>query len=150
MTWKRLSNWASRSYCPRNTAATIHTVIDCNCGFAAVSEHDGAVSGFMIAMAYPAWFGNGRDLIASDMVLYVAPVRRRGAAAVLLATAFKDWALARGVRQVRAGTAAGPAGQAANAIYAHLGFQQAGQCFVLDARSDHHAIQSFDHHIAVQ
>jgi GNAT superfamily N-acetyltransferase len=147
----RESNFAPIQYCPENTAQSIHGLIESDRGFVAVSVHDGSVSGFIIAVAFPAWFGNGRDLIASDMVLYVMPERRRGTSAVFLASAFKDWALARGVRQVRAGTAAGPAGQAANAIYDHLGFKQAGQCFVLDApRSDHHAIQTFDHHLAVQ
>lgn len=144
------SNFAPITYSHEHAAKMCHMLIDSQNGFIAVSEHDGAVTGFMLAMAYPAWFGNGRDLIAADLVLYVEPSRRRGASAIMLATAFKDWALTRGVRQVRAGTAAGPAGQAANAIYEHLGFQAAGQCFVLDARTEPHVVQTFDHHLAVQ
>lgn len=144
------SNFAPIRYSSEHAARMCHNLIDSANGFVAVSEHDGALTGFMLAMAYPAWFGNGHDLIAADLVLYVEPERRRGASAIMLATAFKNWALARGVRQVRAGTAAGPAGQGANAIYEHLDFKPAGQCFVLDARSEPHVVQTFDHHLAVQ
>lgn len=134
----RESNYAPIQYDARRAAAFIGALIENPDGFAYVSEHDARVTGFMFALAWPAWFGNGREKIASDLVLYVEPHSRHSAAAILLATAFKDWALRMpGMRQLRPGTAAGAAGQAANAIYEFLGFEAAGKCFVLDTGEPH-------------
>jgi hypothetical protein len=98
--------------------------------YLAVWERDGEIRGFMAGATSPAWFGDGR--IANDMALYIEPKFRHSTAAVALAKGFTRWAIEKGVKQVRVGTAAGAAGQAANAIYEHLGYKFAGQCFVMD------------------
>ena len=140
------SNFSPIPYHARRTAEFIHQLISMEDGFAVVSDRDGVV-GFMLGIAYPAWFGNGQDKVASDLVLYVRPENRKGASAVLLAQAFRDWAVVRCVLQARVGTAAGAEGQGANAIYEHLGFARAGLCFVLDLGGKH-VYQTFDHHLA--
>ncbi len=133
----RESNFAPIPYDPERAAHFIGSLIDDPDGFVYVSERDNEITGFMFAMAYPAWFGNGSDRIASDLVLYVDPRWRHGTTAVLLVSAFKQWAIAARVFQVRGGTAAGDAGQAANAIYQYLGFAPSGQLFVFDVGARH-------------
>lgn len=133
----RESNFSSIPYDAERAARFIGQLIDDPESFVYVCERDGEITGFMFAMSYPAWFGNGHDRIACDLVLYVEPRWRHGTSAVLLVTAFKKWAVTLGVHQIRGGTAAGPAGQAANPIYLHLGFEPAGECFVYDVGGQH-------------
>ena len=141
------SNFSPIAYHAGHTAEFIHRLIDSDDGFAVVADRDGVV-GFMLGIAYPAWFGNGQDKVASDLVLYVRPENRKGTSAIFLAQAFRDWAVKSCVVQARVGTAVGAEGQGANAIYEHLGFARAGLCFVLDLGGKNHAYQTFDHHLA--
>lgn len=129
----RESNFACVPFDAERFGLFVATLIGVDDAFAYVSERDGLVTGFMLGKSYPAWFGNGRDRIASDLVLYVDPDYRHSAAALLLASEFMEWARhAPDVLQVRAGTSAGRAGHAAHAIYEHLGFESAGASFVFD------------------
>lgn len=128
----RESNFSTVPFDAERVAAMARYLIDNDGGFLVVYERNEVVLGFLAGVLIPAWFGNGRDCSAGDIALYVDPRARHSAAGILLADAFKRWAMASGALQIRVGTAAGEAGQAANAIYQHLGFKYAGQCFVLD------------------
>lgn len=143
------SNYSVLSFDPETCARVIHAIIDSEDGFAVVSHRDELV-GAMLAHASPAWFGVPHQKVANDYGLYVKPAHRRGASGIQLVTAFREWIFEKGFLQARAGTAAGPAGQGANAIYEGLGFQRSGYCFVLSPGGQRHdAYQTFDHHLAV-
>lgn len=143
------SNYEVIEFDEKQTAEFIHWVLAQDNGFCAVAERDGELIGYAAGFATPQWFGAKDKLTAQDYGLYVKPSYRRGATAILLATAYRDWAIALGCVQVRAGTAAGTHAQGANAIYEHLGFQRAGYLFVLSPPGgEHHAYQTFDHHLA--
>lgn len=144
------SNYSVVDFDDEQCAKFIHWMLDQEDGFIAVAEQDGELVGYMAGHACPQWFGRVDQKAATDYGLYVAPACRRGPAAVQLAMAYRDWALEKGCVQIRAGTAAGAAGQGANAIYEHLGFIRAGFLFVLSPGGQHHAYQTFDHHLAVQ
>ena len=128
------SNYWPVPYDIENTASFVHDLVDSQDGFAYVSLRDGVINGFMLGMAYPAWWSDGVNKVVGDFGLYVEPGSRHGTVAVFLASAFKDWAKAQGAWQIRVGTSAGEAGQAANTIYRHLGFRHVGENFVYDAR----------------
>lgn len=144
----RESNYAPLHFNRQRTANFVHWLIDNPDCFVVVGERDNEVMAYLLAMASPAWFGDGIQKIASDLGLYVRPENRRGATAIQLVQAYRQWGLKRGYAQIRAGTSAGQQGQSANAIYEHFGFQRAGHCFVLD-NVPAHVGQTFDHHLAV-
>ncbi len=143
------SNYAPLVFDPARTANFVHWLIDEPDGFVACAERDGELVGFIAALAGPTWFGDGKQKTANDMGLYVRPANRRGTSAIFLVQAFKDWVLRNGFAQGRGGTNAGQAGQAANAIYEHLGFARAGHCFVMN-NLPATVGQSFDGHLVVQ
>lgn len=142
------SNFAPVPYDVSRTEAFVHALVDDNDGFVFVSERDGALNGFMLGMAYPAWWGNGTDKIAVDLVLYVEPGSRHSTAALFMAAAFTRWAKHKDVRQIRVGTAAGKAGQSANAIYEYLGFKPTGKCFLMDMSMQHYMPVNLDKYVA--
>lgn len=127
----RESNYAPMSFDPGRVAMLARYLIRSpDQGFVAVAERDGKLEGVIGGFIEQGWFSSER--IAFDFALYVTPAMRHSSAAVRLAQAFKAWAIEQDVRQIRVGTAAGEAGQAANAIYEHLGFKNAGRNFVYD------------------
>lgn len=145
----RESNYAPLNYHHERTANFIRFLIGEEDGLVAVSDRDGELVGFIMAFASLVWFGDGKQKMACDMGLYVRPANRHGSTAIQLVHFYRDWGVRMGYAQIRAGTNAGPAGQAANAIYQHFGFTPAGQCFVLDCVPKRVG-QTFDHHLAVQ
>ena len=126
------SNYASIDYCPEHVARFLAWLRDSEHGLVAVAVEGDTVIGYLLGLAVPAWFGNGKDLIAEELGLYVRPSARRAGVALELARAYKDWGLALGARQLRAGSSAGEAGHAAGRLYEGLGFDYTGGCFLYD------------------
>ena len=143
------SNYAPLIYNAKRATNFVHWLIDQEDGLVLVGERDNEVIGFIAAFAGVTWFGDGLQKTVSDMGLYVRPENRRGATAILLVQGYIDWGRRQGYAQIRAGTNAGAAGQAANAIYEHLGLARSGYCFVAN-NIPAHVGQSFDGHLTVQ
>lgn len=94
--------------------------------FLAVAEAEsGEVVGALVGMAVPSFFG--RDLVANDLGLFVAPAHRHGLVAARLIRAFVAWAEARGAKQVRPGVSTGHPG--AERLLEALGFARVGAAF---------------------
>lgn len=145
----RESNYSPLMFDAERTAEFARFLLKHEDGFIAVAERDGELVGFIAAFAAPPWFGSVNQKTANDCGLYVRPENRRGTSAIFLVQAFKDWVKTMGYAQGRAGTNAGDAGQAANAIYEHLGFKRSGYCFVMN-NLPATVGQSFDGHLVVQ
>lgn len=145
----RESNYSPLDYSYEGAMKTGLALMESPDGFVCVAERDHELVGFILGFASAPWFGSGKQKTACDMGLYVRPENRRGASAIQLVEAYRKWALDLGCVQVRAGTNAGSAGQAANAIYEHFGFARSGYCFVLN-NFPRVVGQTFDHHLAVQ
>ena len=94
--------------------------------FVMVIDIDGEISGVMIGIVFPTWFGS--DLIAVDIALYVKP-ECRGFASVRLVKQFIAWAKDKGAKQIRPGISTGD--KSDGRIYRSLGFKDLGESFYL-------------------
>jgi L-amino acid N-acyltransferase YncA len=97
--------------------------------FVVVAENiNGDVVGGMAGKCTQSWFG--KDMIATDIALFVQSDARGGVMAVQLIKAFTVWAKMAGARQVRPGVATG--NQRAEGLYGQLGFRRCGTHFCMD------------------
>ena len=98
-----------------------------------VYERSGQIQGGMLG--YIAEYYFSRELFAADLYLYVTPECRRSLASGLVARrlfqGYRDWAIARGVREVRAGVSTGIMVQAAHRFYMGLGMTHIGGHYTL-------------------
>ena len=71
----------------------------------------------------------GRDLIASDLLLFVDPCKRGSLAAALLVRAFEEWAFAKGAKEVCPGSSTMVAPERTAKLYERLGYTVVGNLF---------------------
>lgn len=85
---------------------------------------DGDIIGFFIGYAAEYFFS--RDQVATDVLFYVKPEHRGSSAAVKLIHAFRKWALARQVAEMRICMTTGVAIDRFDRFVRRLGFQYTG------------------------
>lgn len=96
--------------------------------FLAVCEDDhGKLLGMHAGYICEYYFG--RDLIASDLFLFVDPCKRGSLAAALLVKAFEEWAFAKGAREVCPGSSTMVAPERTAKLYERLGYTVVGNLF---------------------
>lgn len=96
--------------------------------FLAVCEDN---AGFLLGMhaGYICEYYFGRDLIASDLLLFVDPCKRGSLAAAKLVKAFEEWAFAKGAREVCPGSSTMVAPERTAKLYERLGYIVVGNLF---------------------
>ena len=71
----------------------------------------------------------GKDLVANDLLMFVAPDKRGGIAAVKLIKEFEDWAKANGAAEVRPASSTGVKTEETMKLYEALGYKTVGHTF---------------------
>jgi predicted GNAT superfamily acetyltransferase len=93
-----------------------------------VYERNGVIEGGMLGFIAEYYFS--RERYAADLFLYVSPQCRRGLMSGIIARRlyerFRDWSVARGVREVRMGVSTGIAIECAHRFYMSLGMTHIG------------------------
>lgn len=92
-------------------------------GFIMVGEQDG-IAGVMVAMATQHWCS--RDVVASEMALYVEPEFRGTLLAARLIRRYVTWARDRGARLVTAGISTGVHVEETARLYEAVGMRRFG------------------------
>lgn len=105
-------------------AEVLFELIDSPHGFAQVADLGGRVVGVMLAAATPHWCA--RDLIASEMALYVDPEARGSMLAARMVKRYLAWGRALGCSLITAGVSTGKDTERITALYVRLGFKQFG------------------------
>lgn len=95
--------------------------------FGVVVEREGVVVGMLGAYVTEYYFSTAK--IVQDLLVFVEPTRRGGAAAMLLISALLDWAKQAGASEVCLGVTAGINNAAAEKLYEHVGFARIGSIF---------------------
>lgn len=96
--------------------------------FAGVCEDaHGRLLGMHLGFISEYYFG--RDLIATDLLLFVDPCKRGSLAAALLVKAFEEWAFAKGAREVCPGSSTMVAPERTAKLYERLGYTVVGNLF---------------------
>tara|TARA_S200002703_G_C3680696_1_gene209015 strand:- start:3 stop:470 length:468 start_codon:yes stop_codon:yes gene_type:complete len=72
----------------------------------------------------------GKDLVATDMLLFVSQDRRGGIAAARLIKEFEDWGFANGAKEVRPASSTGVKTEETKQLYNALGYKTVGHTFV--------------------
>jgi GNAT superfamily N-acetyltransferase len=86
-----------------------------------VSEVDGVIDGLAICEISSHWFSD--DLVAQEMVVYVAPEKRGSLRAARLVAGLDSWAQAMGAKLLLAGCTTGVDVVRTIELYERLGFQ---------------------------
>ena len=98
-----------------------------------VCETSGKLRGAVLAVTSEYFFS--RERFAADLFLYVEPASRRGLMGGVIARrlweSYRDWAIARGVRDVRNGVSTGIAIDAAHRFFTSLGMRHLGGLYTL-------------------
>lgn len=97
--------------------------------FCCVSDNDG-IDGFVIGVAEKAW--HSKELCASEICLYVKPVRRGGMIAIRLVKAFRDWAVSTGAHLIESGVSTRYSPARTAEIYKKAGFVEVGPLLELE------------------
>lgn len=118
------SSFASMGYAPEKVAEFIRRVSVS--GLAAVSVEGDVITGVMLGDVVEPWYSANR--MGVDHVLYVRPQYQGSRAALMLVRAWMQWCSDEGAVQLRPGTAA--TSEAADRLYAALGFKRAGSLYV--------------------
>lgn len=92
-----------------------------------VCEQHGEIIGMFVGNITPYFFGSQK--IASDLLLYIAPEFRGGAAAVRLVKEYEKWANLLGAAQVMLGVTTGIDEVRTIEFYKRLGYKAAGAIF---------------------
>lgn len=97
------------------------------CFIAVCADDCGTIYGMHAGYICEYYFG--RDLIASDLLLFVDPTKRGGMAAALLVRAFEEWAFAKGAKEVCPGSSTMVAPERTAKLYERLGYTVVGNLF---------------------
>ena len=95
------------------------------CGF--VAEEKGKVIGLFVGLVCEHWFG--KDLLASDLALYVIPKRRGSTAAMRLVRAYEKWAEDKGAKVISLGVSTDIRPERTGSMYERLGFNDVGKFY---------------------
>lgn len=123
------SSYASMDFDVDVVKATLGGLIDKSQFVVLAEDKNGDVIGGMAGQVTPSWFG--KDMVASDLALFVLEDRRGGLAACRLVQAFVQWARIAGAKQIRPGVTTGS--DAAVTMYERMGFMRVGASFMLEA-----------------
>jgi GNAT superfamily N-acetyltransferase len=106
----------------------LHYIANPDTCFAVVCEDD---HGHLLGMhaGYVSEYYFGRDLIASDLLLFVDPGKRGSLAAAKLVRAFEEWAFAKGAQEVCPGSSTMVAPERTAKLYERLGYTVVGNLF---------------------
>lgn len=97
--------------------------------FGAVAEEDGALIGMMGGYVTDYFFCD--ELVACDVILFVERAFRGGSAAARLIEAFREWAAARGARELCLGVSTNINKELMDRFYKTLGFTHVGGLYKL-------------------
>lgn len=89
-----------------------------------VAEKDNKVVGMILGMVTEHFFG--RDLVASDLVVYVHPDHRGGTMVVRLLKKFEAWAYATGAKVIVLGVSTEIKADRTGELYKRLGYRSTG------------------------
>lgn len=95
------------------------------CGL--VVEHDNALAGMLAGYLTDYFFCD--EKLACDMVVFVDRPFRGSSAGARLIRAFRDWAAARGAREVCLGISSGVNADSAGKFYERMGLTHAGDIY---------------------
>ena len=98
-------------------------------GFLEVSERDGEIDGGMAGIISEMWFC--RELIASDLALFVRPGKRGSIAAARLVERFVGWARWKGAVEVNLGISTGVRKEETGRLYEAFGCTHVGGIYKL-------------------
>jgi len=96
------------------------------CGFVAVDKN-GDIAGLFVGLVCEHWFG--KDLLASDLTLYVTPFYRGTSAAMRLLKAYEKWAKAKGAKVISLGVSTGITAERTGKFYERMGFNDVGKFY---------------------
>lgn len=97
--------------------------------FCCVSDNEG-VDGFIIGVAEKAW--HSTELCASEICLYVKPMRRGTTISFRLVKEFRDWAIATGAHLIESGVSTRYSPARTAEIYKKAGFVEVGPLLELE------------------
>lgn len=97
--------------------------------FIATDENQKAI-GTMVSTTGVEWFSG--KTIAYELCLYVLPEHRKSTIGIELIRHFINWALAKGVDAIHAGTTTGISSTEVSKLYKSQGFTQTGFCFAME------------------
>lgn len=89
-----------------------------------VAERDGQIVGGFVGLAMEHWAS--RDLVATDLALFIDPGKRGGLMASRLLRAYLDWAELRGAKLIQCGITTGVEELATGRLYEALGLSRCG------------------------
>jgi GNAT superfamily N-acetyltransferase len=103
---------------------TLEQILAAPGGFLMVGEHDSAIAGVMVALATQHWCS--RDIVASEMALFVEPEFRGSMLGARLIRRYVTWARALGARLVTAGISTGVHVEETARLYEAVGMRRFG------------------------
>lgn len=95
--------------------------------FAKVAEKDGVI--YAMYVGYISEYYFSKDLAGFDQLLFVAPEKRGGIAAMRLIKEFEEWAYANGAKEVRPACSTGVESEKTRQLYEALGYETIGYTF---------------------
>lgn len=120
------SSFSPLTYSPTKVDAFVRRC--CATGFAAVAADGEELTGVILGDVVEPWYSE--DRMGVEHVLYVRPEHQGGRAALMLVKAWARWCWDSGAVQIRPGTSA--QSQAADRLYAGLGFERVGALYVMN------------------
>ena len=99
--------------------------------FAIVAEEESKIIGMF--MGYISEWPFGDEYIATDLLVYIDPLYRKGATGLRMLKEFEQWAKEQGVNQLRPGTSVGNKKQLLS-FYRRLGYKTVGYSFLKEVK----------------
>lgn len=103
---------------------TLRTLMTSEAGFVWVAERNGKLVGFMLGAAFQQWFT--KDVVASELALYVSPAFRGTLIGASLVKRFTSWARGIGAKQITSGISTGVDVENTAKLYEALGYSRFG------------------------
>lgn len=97
-----------------------------------IAEKDGKAVGMVLGMVTEHYFG--RDLMASDLAVYVHPEHRGGTLVVRLIKKFEAWAFSMGAKVITMGVSTEVAAERTGQLYKRLGYRMTGSLAVKEKK----------------
>lgn len=114
--------YADFPYSPERTRQTVEAaMVSHDCLPLVVETPSGEIAGFFIGVVSPNWFTDTR--YAMDLVTYVAPRYRNGAALRRLVAAFEAWCRIKKIEEVILGMSNGTDPERADPLFRRLGYR---------------------------
>jgi len=96
--------------------------------YAIVAEDENkCIKGMFVGLITEYYFG--KDLMATDLLVYVDKSKRGAMASVLMFKEFEKWATRKNAKEVRPATSTGIEIERTRKLYRHLGYEVSGNTF---------------------